>query len=137
MAWSQQVVQVMRGTTVLREYLEAPATFWVIKTFDLAFVMPIAIATGIGLLRNRDWAIHTTYAIGGFFTFMAAAVSAMGLTMLVQDDPSATVVLPAVTIPMTLVIGGLTVHLYRAYLEVATQADVTEIHPVQHYRVAG
>lgn len=68
---------------------------------------------------------------------MSAAVSAMSLTMLVQNDPSATVVLPAVTIPMTLVMGGLTVHLYRAYLEVATHVDVTESHPVQHYRVAG
>ena len=115
-AWSGQIVQVIAGTADLPEYLDDPGTFWVIKTFDLAFVMPVAIATGIGLLRNNWLAVHAAYAIAGFFTLMSAAVSAMGIMMLLRDDPAASYFLPAVTTPMTLVIGGLTVMLYRAYL---------------------
>jgi hypothetical protein len=115
-AWSGQITQVIAGTADLPEYLDDPGTFWVIKTFDLAFVMPIAIATGIGLLRNHALAVQVSYAVAGFFTLMSAAVSAMGIMMLLNDDPAATVILPAVTTPMTLVIGGLTVMLYRAYL---------------------
>lgn len=128
MAWSQQVAQVIGGSTALPEYLEDPGTFWVIKTFDLAFVMPVAIATGIGLLRNRAWAIHTAYAVGGFFTFMSAAVSAMALVMLARDDPAATLLLPAVTIPMTLVIGGLMLQLYRAYVPAGEPSTATGRH---------
>jgi hypothetical protein len=128
LTWSQQVAQVIGGSTALPEYLDDPGTFWVIKTFDLAFVMPIAIVAGIGLLRNHLLAVHVSYAVAGFFTLMSAAVSAMGIMMLMQDDPAATVILPAVTTPMTLVIGGLTVLLYRAYL--GTEPSRMEQQPV-------
>ena len=114
-AWSAQVVDVIRGTSTLAEYQDAPGTFWVIKTFDLAFVMPIAIATGVALIRNRMWAIRLTYGVSGFFILMSAAVASMGITMLVRDDPSATVVLPVVTATMTFVIAGLVVALIRAH----------------------
>ena len=116
LTWSQQIAQVISGSTALPEYLDDPGTFWVIKTFDLALVMPIAIAAGIGLLRNHALATHVSYAVAGFLTLMSAAVSAMGIMMIVKDDPDATFILPAVSTLMTLVIGGLTVMLYRAYL---------------------
>jgi hypothetical protein len=131
LTWSQQIAQVISGSTALPEYLDDPGTFWVIKTFDLAFVMPIAIATGIGLLRDHALALHVSYAVGGFFTLMSAAVSAMGIMMLLNDDPAATIILPAVTTPMTLVIAWLTVQLYRAYFNTGpSRAKQEKVAPV-------
>lgn len=113
LAWSAQVAEVIGGSTTLTEYQDDPGTFWVIKTFDLAFVMPIAIATGIGLLKNHPFAGRTSYAVASFFALMSAAVSAMGITMLINDDPAATLVLPLVTTPMTFVLAGLAIALMR------------------------
>ena len=120
LAWSAQVAEVIGGAPALTEYQDDPGTFWVIKTFDLAFVMPIAIATGIGMLKNHPFAERMSYAVAGFFTLMSAAVSAMGITMLINDDPAASLVLPAVTTPMTFILAGLAIALLRT----PRQADV-------------
>ena len=125
LAWSAQVAEVIGGAPTLTEYRDAPGTFWVIKTFDLAFVLPIAIATGIGLLKNHPFAGRTSYAVAGFFTLMSAAVSAMGITMLINDDPAASLLLPAVTTPMTFVLAGLSIALMRAPRQINAKHSAT------------
>ena len=127
LAWVQQIGLVMTGDQSRTEYQDNPGLFWVIKTFDLAFVAPIALATGIGLLRERPLALRATYGVAGFLTLMGAAVSSMGIVMLVQDDPAATVAFPAIVTSVTLMMGVLTVSLYRTYV----MSDPPELHAPQ------
>jgi hypothetical protein len=40
---------------------------------DLAFVIPAALITGIGLVRGADWAVRLAYALAGFQTLEVGA----------------------------------------------------------------
>ncbi len=71
------------------EYLENPTVFWVVKLMDLGIVVPVAVATGAGLLRGALWAQQAGYAVIAWFALLGAAVTAMAVTMLVNDDPAA------------------------------------------------
>jgi hypothetical protein len=115
LAWAGQVAGIMGGDTSLVGYLEHPTGFWIIRTFDLAFVIPLGIATGVGLLRDRPLATKAVFGVLGFLTLMTAAVAAMGIAMLVRDSADATVVFPALLTPAALLLGLLTVRLYRTY----------------------
>lgn len=111
LAWLRQIADVMGGDTAPEEYIAHPTAFWVIRTLDLGFVVPLALATGIGLLRNRPLAARAAYAVLPFLTLMSASVAAMGIAMLVRDDPAASVAFPAVLTPAALCLGLLSVRL--------------------------
>jgi hypothetical protein len=46
-------------------YLGSPAAFWLVKLMDLELVTPVAVAVGMGLLRDRTWARRPRLAIIG------------------------------------------------------------------------
>lgn len=118
LAWVGQVTTVMRGDTPPSGYLEHATAFWLIRTLDLGFVIPISIITGIGLLRNRAAATRAAYGVAGFLTLLMASVAAMGIAMLWRDSADATIVFPAVLTPAALLMGVLTARLYRAAVTV-------------------
>lgn len=85
--WIKEVEEVMStGTT--RAYDIAPTAFWVIRIFDLGFSIPLGFIS-VYLLWARP---NTSYAIQfmfyGFFLTMIIAVNAMGIIMLVNNDPT-------------------------------------------------
>lgn len=85
--WIKEVEEVMStGTT--RAYDIAPTAFWVIRIFDLGFSIPLGFIS-VYLLWARP---NTNYAIQfmfyGFFLTMIIAVNAMGIIMLVNNDPT-------------------------------------------------
>jgi hypothetical protein len=85
--WIKEVEEVMStGTT--RTYDIAPTAFWVIRIFDLGFSIPLGFIS-VYLLWARP---NTSYAIQfmfyGFFLTMIIAVNAMGIIMLVNNDPT-------------------------------------------------
>lgn len=112
-AWIGQVVTVMGGDTSQSGYLDHPTGFWLIRTLDLGFVIPISIATAIGLLRGRPLAMRAVYAVLPFLTLMTASVAGMGIAMLARDSADATVVFPAVLTPIAVLLGYLTLRLLR------------------------
>jgi fatty acid desaturase len=115
LAWSAQIAPVMRGDTSLSAYRDEPTGFWLVRTLDLGFVVPLALATAVGLLRRRPLATKVVYAVVGFQTLLAAAVGGMGIAQLVRDDPNATVAFPAVVLVVALTLGALTLRLYQLY----------------------
>ncbi len=70
-------------------YLETPNTFWVVKFYDMGIVVPAALAVGWGLLRRRAWAQKPAYAILGGYVLLGWSVAGMACTMLLHDDPEA------------------------------------------------
>lgn len=84
-----------RDTPTSEEYLADPVVFWVVKVMDLAYVVPIVVAVGIGLLRGLPWSRRLLAPVVGWSALLASAVAGMGLTMLATDAPGASVGLAA------------------------------------------
>jgi len=63
------LVDALRDHPSGTAYLETPMTFWVVKFYDLAIVVPAALTVGVGLLRRRLWARKPAYAILGGYTY--------------------------------------------------------------------
>ncbi|MCX6137968.1 MAG: hypothetical protein NTV54_10785 [Ignavibacteriales bacterium] len=85
--WIQEIQEVM-STGTARAYDLAPAAFWLVRIFDLGFSIPLGFIS-VYLLWTRP---NTTYPIQfmfyGFFLTMIVAVNAMGLVMLLKNDPT-------------------------------------------------
>lgn len=113
LAWVKAIADVIGGTTT-SEYLDAPGLFWLVKTMDLALVIPAAIATGVGLLCGSPSAARAASGVTSWLALMMASVAAMGAVMWVRGDPSASPAFVVVLVPAALAMGLLTVAFWRA-----------------------
>lgn len=104
-------------------YLDSPTSFWVVKFMDLGIVVPAAVATAIGVLRQANWASKAMYAAVGWLTLMAAAVTAMAVTMQANGDPDASPVLTVGFGAITVALAWLTVRVYMPLFRTAPGAD--------------
>ena len=77
------------GRAATSEFDEHPTAYWLIATLDLAVVVPITVATAVGLLRRRQWARRAYYGVIGWFALVPGSVAAMAIVMVVRDDPAA------------------------------------------------
>lgn len=107
-AWSDPVS--------LTEYASSPTPFWLVKLMDLGIVVPIAVATGVGLLRRAGWARRVAYPLLTACTLLGVSVTAMGLVMNLHADPDAAPALTAGFAVFTAVFAALAVALYRPLL---------------------
>ncbi len=98
--------------TSMTEYASSPTPFWLVKLMDLGIVVPIAAATGIGLLRRAVWARRVAYPLLTAYTLLGVSVTAMGVVMNVHADPDASVALTAGFAVFTAAFAALTVALH-------------------------
>ncbi|MCO5175453.1 MAG: hypothetical protein M9890_00515 [Thermomicrobiales bacterium] len=112
LAWITAIADVIGGTRTT-EYLEAPGLFWMVKTMDLAFVIPAALATGVGLLRHSALAARVAAGLTCWLALMMASVAAMGAVMWRNDDPSASPRFVVVLAPVAAIMAVLTTTLWR------------------------
>lgn len=82
------LLPVLRGEPTA-DYLEIPAAFWAVKLMDIGLLVPIALATGVGLLRKSRIALKTAYGLSSGLAMLAASVAAMSAVMQWQGDPEA------------------------------------------------
>jgi hypothetical protein len=113
LTWAAQIRQVYGGS-LSPEYLEAPTLFWTIKLLDYGFVLPLLIATGVGLLRRWPWATAAAYGVITFTTCLALAIAGMTLAMLLKGDPSAPPIVLGVTLVAGFGLAAVTMHLFRS-----------------------
>lgn len=113
LAWIKAIADLIGGTRTT-EYLEAPVLFWLVKTMDLAFVIPAAVATGVGLLRHSALAARVAAGMTCWLALMMASVAAMGVVMWLNDDPSASPLFAVVLVPAAIVMAALTVAFWGA-----------------------
>lgn len=101
------------------EYLQSPTSFWLVKMMDLGIVVPIATATGIGLLQRRPWADRLTFAMIGGYAVLATSVTGMAITMQINGDPDASLGNVLVFAVFSLTFALLAVALYRPLFQSA------------------
>jgi hypothetical protein len=71
------------------EYDEHPTAYWIVALLDLAVVVPVTAAVGLGLRSGRPWADRAFYGVVGWFALVPGSVAAMSIVMLIRDDPAA------------------------------------------------
>jgi hypothetical protein len=97
----------------LTEYVSAPTPFWLVKLMDLGIVVPVALATAVGLRRGASWAGRTLYPLLAGYACLAISVTAMGVVMLARNDPDASLAVTAGFAGFALALIGLVLALYR------------------------
>jgi hypothetical protein len=88
---------------------------------DPGIIVPIAIATAIGLLKGAAWARRVMYVLFTGYTCLATSVAAMGLVMYVNRDPDASLGLASGFLAFALIFIALTSLLYRPFLRQPSQ----------------
>jgi hypothetical protein len=83
------LLDAWRDQPTSAEYLADPVAFWVIKVMDLAYVAPLVVAVGVGLLRRAAWARRVLAPLVGWSALLASAVAGMAFTMLATDAAGA------------------------------------------------
>ncbi len=113
LAWVRTIWGVVSRTNLTQEYLNDPNVFWSIKLLDTAFIIPVALATGIGLLRHNDTARKAAYGMVGYLTCQGGAVTGMSAVMLWRHDPSASMPFLVLTSVGTVALAVLTAVWFR------------------------
>jgi hypothetical protein len=121
-AWLAQLVAIARTGTADAAYLDAPSAFWTIRIVDLGFIVPLCLATGVGLWRGQATARRAAYGVAAFMAMQAAAVLAMGGVMLWRHDPTASPALVYALTPITLALAVGAVALLHSYADGAQAA---------------
>ena len=136
LAWAQQIRLVVAGNPPA-EYQEGPKLFWVIKLLDFGFMIPLLIATGVGLVRHRPAAVRAAFGLATFATCLVASVAGMAIAMEVTGDPSAQPAMLVVLFPAVAGLTAATVRLFRAYLQptVSEDAGRSESLPATHLAI--
>jgi hypothetical protein len=100
-AWLGSIAGAVGVGSTPAGYGEDPNLFWLIRLMDLGFVIPAALVTAYGLLRNRAWAARLSYAIIGMQMLLTGAVCGMAVMMQARHDPGASPVLLVATAAAT------------------------------------
>lgn len=85
------LLDAWRDQPTSAEYAADPVAFWVVKLMDLAYVAPVLVAVGVGLLRGRPWARRALAPVVGWCALLATAVAGMAFTMLATGAAGASV----------------------------------------------
>ena len=107
LAWLKQILELtLTGTfstpSDLAAYTDAPGGFWIVRIVDLGFIVPLSVATGFGLWRGSLTALKAAYGVTAFLVLQATSVLAMGVIMLLRQDPTATPALVVALAPIWL-----------------------------------
>jgi hypothetical protein len=90
--------------------------YWSIFMLDLGFVVPAAVATGVGLLIGTAWARTALHGVIGWFALVPPSVAAMAIVKVVGGDPNAAVGDTVVFIVVSVIFWVVAVWLYRPLL---------------------
>jgi hypothetical protein len=109
--WADAIGGVIEGRAVPAAAADV-TMYWTIFLLDLGIVVPVAIATAVGLARRRRWAHKALYAVVGWFALVPASVAAMAVVKVLRGNPRADPGDAAVLIVMAVATGLLAVALY-------------------------
>ena len=86
LSYIASIPQIFMGGTIPATYVEDPTVYWSIFLLDLGFVLPITIAVGVGLLKNRAFAQKAIFGMVGWYTLVVGSVAAMFVVMFINGD---------------------------------------------------
>jgi heme/copper-type cytochrome/quinol oxidase subunit 4 len=84
--WMAQILDLYSNGTTLG-YDIAPAAFWLVRTIDLGFCIPLGFISVYLLWTAAARAYAIQFLFYGFFVTQILAVCAMGINMYLQKDP--------------------------------------------------
>jgi hypothetical protein len=87
LGWWGSIVAVYTNSASA-EYRAHPTAFWLIRLMDLAFIIPVGVLTGVGLLARKGWATRLAHAFAGVQALLACGVAGMALRMWLADGGS-------------------------------------------------
>ncbi len=122
LAWISQVLGIAFAGTLPPGYADAPAGFWLIRLVDLGAIVPISVATAIGVWSGQLLASRAAPGVASFLTLEVGAVLAMGLAQLWLRDPTASAGLVAALLPVFLALAATTALLLQSHLRNAPSA---------------
>lgn len=79
------------NAAIPEEFADARTFFWSVFLLDLGVVVPATAVGSVALLRGHDLGRRALYATTGWFALVPPSVAAMAVTMLINDDPNASV----------------------------------------------
>jgi GNAT superfamily N-acetyltransferase len=121
------------GHALAAESTREPAMFWSIVLLDLGLVVPAALATAYGLRARTAWSARALYGLVGWFALVPPSVAAMGVAMLVNHDPNASVPTTVLLASAAAVFAVVAVRLYRP-LFVTHRGDRPHATPPARYQ---
>ena len=83
------LADAMRARPSSADYLAGPTIFWTIALEDLGIVIPGLLVVGLGMWRGSQWAARASFVVVGWAALVPLAVAAMGVTMYLDRQPSA------------------------------------------------
>lgn len=107
---------VLTGAPLAAEFAQDPSMFWTIVLLDLGVVVPVTIAAAVGLRRGHTWARTALYGVSGWFTLVPISVAAMGLAMLANGDPYASMAMVVVLTAVAVLFTGFAAWVWRPLL---------------------
>lgn len=93
-----------------------PAMYWLILLLDLGVYLPATVAAAVGLGRTRSWAAALHRGLVGWFLLTTVAVTAMSVTMVLNDDPNASTGQLGLFIAVGIGVAGYATTLFRPIL---------------------
>lgn len=107
------IQDIWTGGAIPAESVNDPSMYWMIFLLDLGIVVPITVGTSIGLFGGAVWAKKAVYGIIGWYTLVPISVVAMGIMMLMNDDPYASFATVVVLSVAALLFTAFAIWLYR------------------------
>jgi len=103
----------LQGEPLTAEFRADVSMYWSIVLLDLGIVVPATIAAAVALISGAPWGPKSLYAIFGWFALVPPSVAAMGIAMVVNDDPNGSTREAIVLTVAAAAFAGLAVWVYR------------------------
>jgi len=103
MMWMKEVFEVI-ATGTSRAYDIAPAAFWLVRTIDLGFCIPLGLMSVYLLWTRPEKAYPIQYLFYGFFLTQITAVLSMAAVMFIKHDPTFELASSAVFVALALIV---------------------------------
>lgn len=116
---------MLTGAPLTAEFASDPTMYWSIFLLDLGVVLPIAVGTAIGLWRGAAWAERATYAVVGWYVLVPISVAAMGIAMVLNNDPNGAIGQVFVLSGVSLVFVAVAAWIYRPLFHRGRQLATT------------
>jgi hypothetical protein len=100
------------GDPIAAEFRQDVSMYWSIFLLDLGLVVPATVAAAVGLLRGARWGPKALYAVFGWFALVPPSVAAMGIVMVIKDDPNTSVGQAVVLSVAAVAFAALAIRLY-------------------------
>lgn len=110
------VTGALTGADIATEFAQARTFYWSIFLLDLGVVVPATVIGSLALLRGTPAGDRAPYAAMGWFALVPASVASMAVTMVVRDDPNASVASAALLCVASLVFAWGAVVVFRPLL---------------------